>query len=83
MRCSLDVVATGVTLAFGIFMLTRELPRELQLAIWTYLIVGQLVCEWKRIKPTAAGRDGINGWMLYWVAHLWTVLWWPRYLLPK
>lgn len=85
MRNSLnrDIVAAGITLAFGILMLTRELPRDVQLAIWTYLIVGQLVCAWKRIRPATRGREGINGWMLFWISYLWAVIWWPRYLMPR
>jgi len=75
-----DAFVTGATLVFGIFMAARELPREFELAIWIYLMVGQLVCGWWRIGPSTHGRRGIDAWMKYWVAYLWAITWWPRYV---
>jgi hypothetical protein len=82
-RAAIDAFIAGATMIFGIYMVARQFPREIELAIWIYLMVGQLVCGWKRIGPSTHGRRGIDAWMKYWVAYLWTIAWWPRYLLRR
>ncbi len=49
---AIAAILSGATVIGAIYLLARQFPREIELAIWIYLMVGQLVCGWKRIGPS-------------------------------
>jgi hypothetical protein len=77
---AIAAILSGATVIGAIYLLARQFPREIELAIWIYLMVGQLVCGWKRISPSTHGRRGMDAWIKYWAIYIWTITWWPRYL---